>query len=528
MRLASLLFRKETVSSPSASLAGEFETAVATSGGVVADDRGTGLFRLGRRLREADGAGWWRAKVVDEELLAQGAPEEIVLQAVRLHPNLSKTALSQALEPCLFDHPRVQLCHSVALPPEALKAIQPSEPSPLLPPLYWLPICRELNVAVLVKEWSDGIALPKWAKGRGRELALVETLDVFDTVCEALGGFHRRGFRHGALTPDSIALQEWSMPAAPGEPLETVWIPKLVDIGLVRSLAGESAPRGEASKWCAPEAFDIENDIDWRRCDQWSVAAILASLWTGEEPFEPMESHLSASEAQARRRARVESLRPLRANEQAKRLGVTPAMSAACERAMSVDPADRFPSLGAFAAALRIASREFKERNGEPAEPNDVTQMATAAGVPSAKFRVSTSAQSLVPAPRLVDASTQVAQAPQQRLAEQSTVSGFLPDLKPSQVQTVMGYAHAATPVASEVSALETAVFAPPVLEPPLEAAGATASLAHSPEQSSETKHGGALAEAMRGEGPWAVNRLVLVLGALWILTLAWGLSRGG
>lgn len=357
------------------SVAALLEDALGSAHGSIGDDRGLPLFKLIRRIREHDRSASWQAEVVDEELLAQGAPKDVVLQLVLLPDSLPPVRIARALEACLIDHPRIQLSHSAALPQAVLARVQPAEPSPLLPPLHWLPICDTVGGVLLVKELSEGVPLLTWRTARGASLGLGDIVELVETMAEALATLHRRGFAHGAMTPDSIAEQEYVTPNLAGDAEETVWVPKLVDLGLVRTLAEEGhVPAGPVALWCAPEAFQPEAVTDWRKADQLALGALLYALWTDQVPFDREEDGVSGADARERRRRQIEALPPPRGNPRARALGVTPAMSAACMRAMAADPADRFPSLDAFAAALRQALRETKaSKSDESPAPSEST-----------------------------------------------------------------------------------------------------------------------------------------------------------
>src|SRR3954470_7022149 len=124
-------------------LASLVEESVTKRGGIVLDDRRLPLFRLGALVREHDRAATFQAQVVDQELLDQGAPKDVVLRFIVL-PDLPPAVIARALEPCLLDHPRLQLVHSAGVPQKTLEAVQPAEPSPLLPPLNFLPLCDDV------------------------------------------------------------------------------------------------------------------------------------------------------------------------------------------------------------------------------------------------------------------------------------------------------------------------------------------------------------------------------------------------
>lgn len=385
---------------PRMPLAGPIEAALATHDGLVTDDRDVPLFELGERLRDGDLGAFWNARVVDTELLAQGAPAEVILHAVAFSDALGPALVARALEATIIDHPRIQLCHSAAMPQALLAQVQPDEPSALLPPLHVLPLCDEVPCIVLVKESSDGIPLLTWRQQRGAELKRNEILDLLDTVAEALAALHRRGFAHGALTPDSIVLQEIGLPQLPGEPAETVWVPKLVDVGLSRTLAAPGAwPSGSSALWCAPEAFAPDLHTDWRRVDQLALAGLLYALLTDQVPFDVLPAGTPPADARDERRRQIEALPPPRGNARARALGVTPAMSAACLRALSANPADRFPSVETFSAALRAAVREAGRREAGRDEPTDPAQTTTPGTQVTSKFRTLSQQAKIAPNP---------------------------------------------------------------------------------------------------------------------------------
>ncbi len=365
----------------SSSLATQIESIVAPRQGVVLDDRRLPLFKLDRRLRDGEHVCSWKATVVDNELLEQGAPGEVMLQAIALPPGLPPMQVARALEPTLIDHPRIQLVHSAALPSAVLTAIQPDEPSGLLPPLHQLPVADDVPVVLLVKEWLEAVPLLTWWKNQGEALPLSGILDLLDTAAEALAALHRRGFAHGSVMPESLGMQELVNPIIPGSEPEKVWVPKLFDLGLTRTLAPPGSwPSGPAALWCAPEAFDPDGTVDWRRVDQLALAAILYALWTDHLPFESLPADPTPTDARQARRRQIEALPPPRGNPRARRLGVTPAMSAACMRAMAADPAERFPSVDAFSQTLRRATRENARQVASGVDTGPGTQPGTYVG----------------------------------------------------------------------------------------------------------------------------------------------------
>ncbi len=359
------------------SLASLVEHALTATRGVVADASGRPLFRLTARVRDGERTAFWQAALVDEQLRAQGAPDEVLLQAVTLPTALPSYVLRRALEGALVEHPRIAFVHSAALPRASLQAIQPGDPSPLLPPLQALPLCEQLGLVLVVKEWLPAVPLLTWRELRGDRVRLQDVLDVVDTLAEALGELHRRGFVHGGLTPDIVGLQLVEGSSRHGQATGRSWVVKLLELGLVRMLTPREAwPDRIASLWCAPEAFAPESSTDLRLSDQLSMAAMLFALCTDQLPFDPVAPGTPPTVAAELRRRQIEQLAPPRGNDRARALGVTPALSAACLRALSPNPDERFPSVEAFAKAVRDACREEQprriRRHGGQAAPGTV------------------------------------------------------------------------------------------------------------------------------------------------------------
>jgi len=542
---------------PPESIASVIESRLAASDGVIADDRTAPLFRLVTRLRELEGSAWWHMRVVDQELLSQGAPTDIILQALALPEKVPVPVVARSLEACLVDHPRLQMCHSVAMPGALLHAVQPAEPSSLLPPLHYLPVCDEAKCLLLVKEYSDGVRLLDWRQARAGKLRLGDVLDLLDTLGDALATLHRRGHAHGAMTPELVAMQERALPQVPGRPLETVWVAKVVDIGLVRHLAAPGRwPTGSGALWCAPEVFEPDPMTDWRRVDQLALAALLYALWTNNIPFEAVPEGIPPAEARRLRARQIEALPPPRGSTLARALGVTPAMSSACLRAMSPEPAERFPTLDAFSAALRRAAREAHRGKGD--ERDDLTLVETGEENPAggllARFRaltvpgpVAVSGETPQPSVVIGPSETQAFPAPaaeavtapgagrppQEPVAPAAPEPAVPPEPVPSAPPAapvlpapavteppVVLSAQDVTPAMPSIAAVSAPIpVQPPVAEAPAPAAAAAAAPSAAPQAVPDEAPDLLLPPAASSQ--WGFNRLAALLLILWVATLA-------
>ncbi len=166
----------------------------------------------------------------------------------------------------------------------------------------------------------------------GRAVALVRKLAVAAQV------MHDRGVVHRDLKPANVIVR------ADGEPV-------LMDFGLARSFTAQSrqltrdgATMGTPA-YMAPEQVLGDGQIG-PAADVYSLGVILFELVTGRVPF---DGPLAAVYGQILHAEPPppSSLRP----------GLGPALDAVCLRALAKKPADRFPSMSAFAAALEELGR---------------------------------------------------------------------------------------------------------------------------------------------------------------------------
>lgn len=169
---------------------------------------------------------------------------------------------------------------------------------------------------------------------RERQLPVDEAVRIAVAVAGALGHAHRHGVIHRDLKPENILMQD-------GQPV-------VADFGIalaVSNAGGERVTQTGLSlgtpQYMSPEQATGDRALD-ARTDQYSLAALLYEMLTGETPH-------SGSTAQAIiARLLTEPPRSARAT----RPTVPPGVDAAITRALAKVPADRFADVRAFAAAL--------------------------------------------------------------------------------------------------------------------------------------------------------------------------------
>ncbi|HXV18009.1 MAG TPA: serine/threonine-protein kinase, partial [Gemmatimonadaceae bacterium] len=171
---------------------------------------------------------------------------------------------------------------------------------------------------------------------REKQLSPAETVRLTRTLASALDFAHRHGVVHRDIKPENVMMFE-------GEPL-------ILDFGIAKAISaagGESLTRTGVAigtpAYLSPEQASGETQLDGRS-DQYSLACVVYEMLSGQPPF-------IASTPQ--------SVIAKRFSELPKRLppsvNVPSGASDVLLRALSLDPADRFPTVSEFARALELA-----------------------------------------------------------------------------------------------------------------------------------------------------------------------------
>jgi tetratricopeptide (TPR) repeat protein len=171
-------------------------------------------------------------------------------------------------------------------------------------------------------------------------LPVAEAVRLVRTMAEALEEAHRAGIVHRDLKPGNVMLDGQGRPV-------------ITDFGLARNLAVLPDSRsGQAMvgtpSYMAPEQVNGTAGAGGPPVDIYALGVVLYELLTGTRPFDgPLGTVLARittddPEPPSRRRPEVDVR-----------------LSAVCLKALAKSPADRFPSMAAFAAALdeRLAPR---------------------------------------------------------------------------------------------------------------------------------------------------------------------------
>ncbi len=170
---------------------------------------------------------------------------------------------------------------------------------------------------------------------RERQLPIAEALRLTREIAGALQFAHERSVIHRDIKPENVLLLA-------GHAL-------VADFGIARALSAASGGGSQLTlagaalgtpAYMSPEQASAEA-ID-ARSDQYSLACVLYEMLAGAPPFS------GASAAQVMARHLIDPAPPITTVRQ----GVSAAVIKAITRAMAKSPADRFPDLRGFLAAL--------------------------------------------------------------------------------------------------------------------------------------------------------------------------------
>ncbi|WP_300008907.1 serine/threonine protein kinase [Pseudonocardia sp.] len=205
---------------------------------------------------------------------------------------------------------------------------------------------------------------------RTGRLAPLRAVTIVGQVARALDAAHRSGLLHRDVKPSNVLLA-----ADAGGDGDFAY---LVDFGIARSLTNDTTGAGITRAgtavgtldYMAPERF-LEQPVD-ARADVYALACVLHECLTGEKPF-PVQGLPSLMRAHLR----TPPPRP-----SAHRIAAPVELDEVVARGMAKDPAQRYPSAGALAAAARKALEGPATVPGSgPAAAPDVAPIRPARGV---------------------------------------------------------------------------------------------------------------------------------------------------
>jgi eukaryotic-like serine/threonine-protein kinase len=174
---------------------------------------------------------------------------------------------------------------------------------------------------------------------RERQLPLDDALGIAREVADALTYAHGQSVIHRDITPDNILL-------AAGHALVT-------NFGIARAVtrAGETGLTAPGvilgtPAYMSPEQAKGAPEVD-ARSDIYSLAAVLFEMLAGEPPFTGATAQAIIAKQQSTAAPQLRSRRP----------SVPETVDRAVAQGLATNPADRFQTVRAFAAALSAAPR---------------------------------------------------------------------------------------------------------------------------------------------------------------------------
>lgn len=175
---------------------------------------------------------------------------------------------------------------------------------------------------------------------RENQLPLEEVINIVGEVADALGHAHDQNLIHRDVKPENILFTAGHAVVA------DFGVAKALDVAGGESLTRTGITVGTPS-YMSPEQAGASERLDGRS-DQYSLGCLAYEMLGGQPPFvAPTPQAVLARHAVDP----VPELRTIRPNLPA-------AVSRAVEKALAKVPADRFPSVRAFANALREANTE--------------------------------------------------------------------------------------------------------------------------------------------------------------------------
>lgn len=219
------------------------------------------------------------------------------------------------------------------------------------------------GIPYLTMAYVEGKPLSDVIKG-GKSLPERKAAKIVRQLALAVEEAHRRGVVHRDLKPSNVLMNQRDEPI-------------LMDFGVARQVNQEGeriTHHGRligTPEYMAPEQTKGDPDTSGPPCDIYSLGTVLYKLLAGRVPYEGAMLEVLVKLA-------TEEPKPPSAH----RPDLTPMLEAICLKAMARDPANRYQSMGDFAAALEGFLKDRSTPVPEPkAEPEPVlAEMATIVG----------------------------------------------------------------------------------------------------------------------------------------------------
>ncbi len=205
---------------------------------------------------------------------------------------------------------------------------------------------KESGLYYYTMELVRGESVKDMAKRVGR-LPAVLSLAVVRKVAEALDTIHQAGLLHRDVKPANILMDKAASP----------FRPVLIDFGLIKGRVQAAARPGPGGKgevagtpaYMSPEQTDptgASGEVG-PLSDLYSLGAVLYFLLTGRSPFAGAKAEEVIQQVRTRKPVPPSKIVP----------ALAPELERICMRCLEKKPADRYPTLQAFARVLDRAIR---------------------------------------------------------------------------------------------------------------------------------------------------------------------------
>ena len=186
---------------------------------------------------------------------------------------------------------------------------------------------------------------------REQQLPVTEAVRIAKELAAALAYAHAQGVIHRDIKPENVLLARPNAGSPPPALLADFGIARALDSPANR-LTGTGMAVGTAA-YMSPEQATAERELDGRS-DVYSLGCVLYEMLAGEPPFTGPNPRAILAKSLA------DPVRPVGRI----RDGIPPYIEAALAMALGRAPADRFPDMSAFGAAL-----EAQETTRGPINP---------------------------------------------------------------------------------------------------------------------------------------------------------------
>ncbi len=189
------------------------------------------------------------------------------------------------------------------------------------------------GIPFLTMDFIEGKPLTAWLKA-GKPVPMEQANDWLCKLALALEEAHQRGIVHRDLKPANIMIN------AQGEPI-------IMDFGLARRTDKEDARITKSGAVVGTPAYmspeQINNQEIGPASDIYSLGVLAYELWTGRLPFEADSVMATLGQILTQPPEKPSKFSP----------HLDQAAEGACLKALEKKPEDRFPTMAAFADALR-------------------------------------------------------------------------------------------------------------------------------------------------------------------------------